>query len=114
MEFRRHQTQRFGELFEIGALADALNRTPATVRTWERKGIIPPSPLRRPRQRVEGQRRLYPAAFIEVSRHIAESEGVRFGRGRIPRRFSKRLYEAWRLLGLQLPRSGGPEPPASF
>ena len=60
------------ELFEVGALALALERKPVTIRSWEARGIIPLANYRTPvprRETVPGKavkgRRLYTRAQIE-------------------------------------------------
>lgn len=71
------------EFFTIGHLADALGRSPVTIRSWESKGALPKSPYRSPRPRGEtlpGKekkgRRLWTRAQIEGILEIARTEGV--------------------------------------
>lgn len=62
------QARRF---YTIGSLAEALNRKPVTIRSWESKGWIPPASFRTPTPRgdtIPGKqvrgRRLYSEAQI--------------------------------------------------
>jgi hypothetical protein len=64
------------ELYNLGALAAALNRRPVTVRKMEQEGIIPRAPLILPSHDERGQRRLYTKAHIDGLRLIAHEEGV--------------------------------------
>lgn len=62
------------EFFDIGALALALNRRPATIRAWEAEGIIPKAQYIK--GKGTGKRRLYTRAQILGMRTIAEEEGL--------------------------------------
>lgn len=57
------------EVFTIGALAQALEKTIVTVRLWERKGYIPRAPYRLRSKTLKGQKtggnRVYTRALIE-------------------------------------------------
>jgi hypothetical protein len=57
------------EVFTIGALALALEKTIVTVRLWERKGYIPRAPYRLRSKTLKGQKtggnRVYTRALIE-------------------------------------------------
>jgi hypothetical protein len=57
------------EVFTIGALAMALEKTIVTVRLWERKGYIPRAPYRLRSKTLKGQKtggnRVYTRALIE-------------------------------------------------
>ena len=57
------------EVFTIGALAIALEKTIVTVRLWERKGYIPRAPYRLRSKTLKGQKtggnRVYTRALIE-------------------------------------------------
>ena len=57
------------EVFTIGALAQALEKTIVTIRLWERKGYIPRAPYRLRSKTVKGQKtggnRVYTRALIE-------------------------------------------------
>ncbi|MCU1621308.1 MAG: hypothetical protein JWL79_153 [Frankiales bacterium] len=59
----------------IGTLARLLGRSTATVRRWERLGILPATPFEEP---VNGgpARRLYPVQWIVGVLRIAEAEGL--------------------------------------
>ena len=71
------------EFFTIGHLADALGKSPVTIRSWENKGMLPKSPYRSPRPRGEtlpGNRtkgkRLWTRGQIEGILRIAREQGV--------------------------------------
>jgi hypothetical protein len=57
------------EVFTIGALAAALEKTIVTIRLWERKGYIPRAPYRLRSKTLKGQKtggnRVYTRALIE-------------------------------------------------
>jgi len=57
------------EVFTIGALAHALEKTIVTIRLWERKGYIPRAPYRLRSKTLKGQKtggnRVYTRALIE-------------------------------------------------
>lgn len=53
------------EFFTIGALADALHRTPMTIRRWEREGVIPRARFFTQASTPNGRFRLYTRAQIE-------------------------------------------------
>jgi hypothetical protein len=57
------------EVYTIGALAQALEKTIVTVRLWERKGYIPRAPYRLRSKTLKGQKtggnRVYTRALIE-------------------------------------------------
>jgi hypothetical protein len=57
------------EVFTIGALAQALEKTIVTIRLWERKGYIPRAPYRLRSKTVKGQKtggnRVYTRHLIE-------------------------------------------------
>ena len=69
------------EFFKIGHLANALNRAPVTIRSWEKKGVLPISPYRTPAPRVSTVngspkgKRLWVRAQIEGILRIAREEG---------------------------------------
>ena len=52
--------------FTIGAVAEAVNRSPETVRRWERLGVIPPPNQCRQSVVPEGRRRLYTDAEVRA------------------------------------------------
>src|SRR5688572_20175957 len=54
-------------MYSTGALARALNRSPKTIRRWERRGILAPLGARTGSQDVHGQRRVYPGEFIDAA-----------------------------------------------
>ena len=57
------------QVFTIGALAQALEKTIVTIRLWERKGFIPRAPYRLRAKTVKGQKtggnRVYTRELIE-------------------------------------------------
>jgi hypothetical protein len=59
------------EVFTIGALAQALEKTIVTVRLWERKGYIPRAPYRLRSKTLKGQKtggnRVYTRSLIEAT-----------------------------------------------
>lgn len=59
------------EVFTIGALAQALEKTIVTVRLWERKGYIPRAPYRLRSKTLKGQKtggnRVYTRTLIEAA-----------------------------------------------
>ena len=60
------------ELFTIGHLADALERSPETIRRWERAGILPRPRYRRRSTSHRGERRLYSAGQIRLINYAAQ------------------------------------------
>lgn len=66
------------ELFGIGQVAEALNREPVTIRSWERKGFIPRATFSKPgaNQDPRGRRRLWSRAQVEALVRIAQEEGI--------------------------------------
>lgn len=65
------------EFFSIGQLGRALgNRSPNTLRAWEREGILPKSPYVKPSQDPRGRRRMYTRQMVEGLVDIARDEGV--------------------------------------
>jgi len=67
-----------GDLFEahyVGEFAAQLRKSAATIRRWERQGVLPPSPVKQ-RLRRGPARRLYPLPWIEGVVAIAEDEGL--------------------------------------
>jgi hypothetical protein len=57
------------EFFTIGQLAQALNRKPVTIRSWESNGVIPKA-----RYRDQHKRRLYSRRQVEGLCQIAADE----------------------------------------
>lgn len=65
------------EFFSIGQLGRALgNRSPNTLRAWEKEGILPKSPFIKPSETPNGRRRMYTRAMVEGLVIIAKQEGV--------------------------------------
>ena len=93
-------------LLTVGALAAAVNRTSATIRFWERRGLIPRAPYVLETEDPRAKRRLYPPEIVEAVRRVALQEC--FGRRRPSDRFlrqQERLCDAWRAA---LPDQPGP------
>lgn len=59
------------ELFTIGNLAQAINRRPVTIRSWEAKGILPKA-----RIRDKQQRRLYTRKQVQGLIRLCEKHGI--------------------------------------
>ena len=66
------------EFFTIGALAEALGKSPPTVREWIRKGILPKARYRLPVApgTLGDGKRLWTRAEIEGILKIAQEEGI--------------------------------------
>lgn len=64
------------ELFPIGVLAEALERHPASLRQWERDGLLPPARYRRPGP-VGRLARLYSAAQVTNLHRLYRARGGR-------------------------------------
>lgn len=64
---------RSTQLFPIGALAEALHRSPTTLRAWERKGFLPETSFR---ARGGKSPRLYTREQIEGLVTLARQEGL--------------------------------------
>jgi len=68
------------EFFTIGQVARALNRSPRSIRAWERDEIIPPARFRAPspkRSKIkEAGDRLWTRAQVEVMIRAAQEEGM--------------------------------------
>lgn len=64
-------------LYNVGDLAVNLNRSPATVRRWERDGVLPKATYsKRGKDNKHGRRRLYSKEQISGLRRIAGEEGL--------------------------------------
>jgi hypothetical protein len=96
---RRLRVQVDGRVIEcctIGELAEALQRSVHTVRAWERRGLLPGSPMVLPSTRPQAVRRLYPLELVDAVREVVEREG--FGVRRPSGRFgdqAEALHDAW-------------------
>lgn len=88
------------ECYTIGTLARALDeRSPVTIRQWERLGVLPRTNFRSPKQQGEGKARLYTRAQIEGIVAIAREEGIYPRASKIPIRFTNftaRVVELFR------------------
>ena len=83
------------ELFTISHLADALERSPETIRRWERAGILPRPRYRRRSTSHRGERRLYSAGQIRRINYAAEE--ARLGDCRASRKSLERFKVLVRL-----------------
>ena len=92
------------EFFTIGHLADALGRSPVTIRSWENKGVLPRSPYRSPRPRGESLpgvvkgKRLWTRDQIEGIIRIARDEGVILNDKPPTKQFTLRVADLFREL----------------
>lgn len=65
------------EFFSIGQLGKALgDRSPVTLRAWEREGILPKSPYVKNPHDPRARRRMYTRDMVEGLVWIAKEEGV--------------------------------------
>lgn len=70
------------EFYTVGQVAAALNRSPVTIRKWERSGWLPVTLFRSQAQVRQKARRLYTRAQLEVIVAVAYEEGLmNFTRG---------------------------------
>jgi hypothetical protein len=92
------------EFFTIGHLADALGRSPVTIRSWESKGLLPKSPYRSPRPRGESLpgvakgKRLWTRDQIEGILRLAREEGVILNEKPPTKQFTLRVADLFREL----------------
>lgn len=68
------------ELFTVGALAKALEKSIVTIRLWEKNGYIPIAPYRLRSKELNGQKvqgnRVYTRALIEIAVEEFEKRGL--------------------------------------
>lgn len=86
------------EFFTIGALAEAINRRPVTIRSWETKGVIPKARYRTPSVGDQPGRRLYTRHQVEgMVRLCAKYEILSFGArpDAIPVGFTDEVIDLW-------------------
>jgi hypothetical protein len=66
----KHLNGKETEVFTIGALAQALEKSIISIRSWERKGYIPSAPYRLRSKSLKGQKvggnRVYTRRLIEI------------------------------------------------
>lgn len=89
------------EFFTIGALGNALNRSPNTLRAWEKDGTIPRTPYTKPSDDPRGRRRLYPRGMVEGLMRIAAEEGIFYpdkGKKITDTRFTIRVQELFKRI----------------
>jgi hypothetical protein len=86
------------EFFTVGHMALAVNRTPRTIRYWEREKILPPATFRAPKPNKGALKqvgdRLYSRAQIEAVVIIAKAEGILDGKAPKPS-FTAKVRQAW-------------------
>jgi len=89
------------EFFAIGQVALALNRSPSTIRLWERRQWIPPARFRAPAPRrskvKEAGDRLWTRPQVEAMVRAAEEEGILDG-GAPTRAFTAKVVHAFLAL----------------
>lgn len=78
-------------LYNIGVLAEAIGRTPSTVRKWEVSGVIPPTPFK------TVNRRLYSTEHIDALVRCVEKYHVTMG-VQLPVAFSKAVYREFQKI----------------
>lgn len=90
------------ELLTISQLAEALNRSPVTIRKWERKGVIPKAMFVKPGKNNDprGRRRLYSKPQVEAMVRIAAQENLLLDLHRhvSTTRFTDRVFTAFKEL----------------
>lgn len=79
-------------LYGIGTVADALGRTPQTIRKWEIGGVIPLTPFK------IGGRRMYSDEHIDALVFYAEKSHIRPGVSISNTAFSKNVYKKYEEL----------------
>ena len=80
-------TGRSTTLYNINVAAEAIGRTPQTIRKWEVGGIIPPTPFR------QQGKRLYSKEHIDALVRCAEKAKIKQGAKITETSFTKRLYK---------------------
>jgi len=92
------------EMYTLGSLAKALNRSVKTLRSWIELGHIPTSPYRMPTTtgkngKEYAGRRLYSKKMVEAAIEIFESAGImevdRVDWVALHRNLSDKISEAW-------------------
>ena len=90
------------ELFTIGQVAQALNRSPQTLRAWERDHVIPNATYTKPGANGDprGRRRLYSREQVEVIVAAAEATGILYDLSKRigGTNFSERVYAGFKEL----------------
>lgn len=81
------------KLYYIGVLAKRLDRTPTTVRDWERKGIIPKSEFT-----DKFGKRLYTEEQIEAIVKCAKKDKISIGRSFALTNFSVHCHRQFEIL----------------
>lgn len=82
------------KLYGINVLAEALGRSPATVRKWEVAGYIPPTPFKHDVRKC----RLYSQEMIDIIVSCAERAKLSAGRPVAHTRFQKWVHEEMEVL----------------
>lgn len=91
------------ELYRIGEVAEILNRTPVTLRKWERKGLIPKATFVLPSSDPRGKRRLYSRAQVEALYRVALEEKILHNpHAQITKtKFTQKIFAAFKELAAQ-------------
>jgi DNA-binding transcriptional MerR regulator len=90
-------------LYSIGAVAEMLGSTPATLRSWEeRYGIVTP-------QRTEAGRRLYSRDHLEQLQFVKAKVDQGFSAADAHRLLRERLEDPQRQLGVEPPAADAPQ-----
>lgn len=86
------------EFFTIGALAEAINRKPVTIRSWEASGIMPKARYRTPDVGDQPGRRLYTRHQVEGMIELCAKHGILEFSSRpesIPKAFTDDVIALW-------------------
>jgi DNA-binding transcriptional MerR regulator len=90
-------------LYSIGAVAEMLGSTPATLRSWEeRYGIVTP-------ERTEGGRRLYSRDQLEQLRFVKDKVAHGFSAADAHRLLSERLADPQQIREIEPPAADAPQ-----
>tara|TARA_B100001094_G_scaffold298274_1_gene322019 strand:+ start:781 stop:1248 length:468 start_codon:yes stop_codon:yes gene_type:complete len=81
----------------LAHLANKVERSPATLRSWIRKGLLPETPLRTSTKDVRCKARLYTDGQIQVIKTALQKRG-RLKTGDMS--FRKEVEEGWSALGI--------------
>ena len=83
-------------VFNIGYLAYRVGKSPATVRGWEKNGLLPRTPFT-----VGGKsERVYTDAMVNAVKHAVESRGGHIAKG--DELFYREILTRWQALGIKV------------
>lgn len=71
--------EHFGEVYRfltIGYLAEAVGRTPRTIRRWQEVGLLPKPEIFLYPRRLPAKRGLYPEGLVTALRQVASRGGI--------------------------------------